>query len=84
MPYKNTQDWIRTLEAAGEIDSLLWEVEGTTYTENKINLEFDCGAETYDITINLTITGPGGTATDSRVYVVPALFVPPAVGVRDR
>ena len=69
---------------AGEIDSILWEVEGTTYTENKIDLEFDCRDESYDITINLSVIGPGGTVTDSKVYVVPALFIPPVVGVRDR
>lgn len=69
--------------SAGEIDSILWEIEGQSYTENVIDVEFDCGDSTYDITIKLTATGPGGAATESKVYVVPALFVPPVVGFRD-
>ena len=69
---------------AGEIDSILWEIEGTTYTENKIDVEFDCGDASYEITINLTVTGPGGTATDSKVYVIPALFVPPRAGLMEK
>lgn len=66
--------------SAGFVDSIEWEIDGKTYTDEHIMLEFTQDLTARQIAVSLTAEGPGGIHTDvledETALIIPEKFVP--------
>mgnify|MGYP006296374493 FL=1 len=54
----------------GFYDTMSWEIDGETYSEESPEITFTRDDSTRNIPVEFTVTGPGGTVTNDALFVV--------------
>lgn len=74
-----------TAVTAGHVDECKWAIDGQEYTGEEVEVSFVCGDSSKDVTVELTVVGPGGNSEPAvKEFVIPALFVPPRAGTMEK